>query len=99
MHIVIFEPTSVHSALTNHILFSLDWRVHNNAIFDIEWVPQSNNILTGSGDQTILLTDVTTETKICTFKGHKSSVKNVDFAPDSLGKLNFSVIFHAFFPY
>ncbi|GFS08921.1 denticleless protein homolog [Elysia marginata] len=53
------------------------WQVHTNAVFDLEWLQHENKILTGSGDQTIALHDVSTFSKIDVFKGHASSIKSI----------------------
>ena len=56
-----------------------DWLTHTNAVFDLEWTPAENSLLTASGDQTIVLWDVTEEEKLGTFRGHTSSVKTVQY--------------------
>ena len=62
-----------------------DWGAHNNAVFDVEWSQRENKLLTASGDQTVCLWDVPTETKLLTFKGHTSSVRSVRYRPDDNG--------------
>lgn len=56
-----------------------DWLTHTNAVFDLEWTPAENSLLTASGDQTIVLWDVAEEEKLGTFRGHTSSVKTVQY--------------------
>jgi len=53
------------------------WQIHNNAVFDLEWFAGENKILSGSGDQTIVLHDVSTGEKLETFRGHSSSIKSI----------------------
>ncbi|GFO27926.1 denticleless protein homolog [Plakobranchus ocellatus] len=53
------------------------WQVHTNAVFDLEWLQKEDKILTGSGDQTIVLHDIETCSKLDIFKGHASSVKSI----------------------
>ena len=48
-------------------------------MFDLEWTPGENSLLTASGDQTVVLWDVEEEEKLATFKGHTSSVKTVTY--------------------
>ena len=50
---------------------------HANAIFCLEWVPGAERTLTGSGDQTIRLFDVRTQSELSVFIGHRASVKAV----------------------
>ncbi|CAG5118383.1 unnamed protein product [Candidula unifasciata] len=53
------------------------WQVHANAVFDLEWFSEENKLLTGSGDQTILLYDVETCQRQEIFRGHASSIKSI----------------------
>jgi len=57
----------------------VDWQAHRNAVFDVDWMPAENQLITASGDQNIALWDVATETSIATFHGHTNSVKTVRF--------------------
>ena len=50
---------------------------HNNAIFDLAWVPGHAQLLTASGDQTIRLSDVATQAEVRCFRGHRASVKAI----------------------
>ena len=60
-------------------MFIADWQAHRNAIFDIDWMPGENQLVTASGDQNIALWDVAAERSIATFHGHTSSIKAVRF--------------------
>lgn len=62
-----------------------DWLAHRNAVFDVEWMPGANKLLTASGDQTIALWDVEAEQIISVFRGHSSSVKTVRFLASNDG--------------
>ncbi|XP_012935230.1 denticleless protein homolog [Aplysia californica] len=53
------------------------WQIHTNAVFDLEWLQGEDRILSGSGDQTIVLHDVPTGQKLETFRGHASSIKSI----------------------
>lgn len=54
------------------------WLTHNNAVFDVKWVPKSNQFVTASGDTTAALWDITRpEIKINSFHGHSCSLKSV----------------------
>ena len=66
------------------MVFSLfsDWLAHKNAIFDLDWVPGKNQLVTASGDQTVALWDVETEQSLRVFRGHSSSVKTVRYHED-----------------
>lgn len=58
------------------------WQIHSNAVFDLEWLSQEDKILSGSGDQTIMLHDIPTGSKLETFCGHKSSIKSISCRMD-----------------
>ncbi|KAK2183973.1 hypothetical protein NP493_288g01025 [Ridgeia piscesae] len=72
--LVIYDTEKVGPRAVQH-----DWLTHTNAVFDLEWTPAENSLLTASGDQTIVLWDVEEEEKLATFKGHTSSVKTVTY--------------------
>uniref|UniRef100_A0A8C1NRE2 Denticleless E3 ubiquitin protein ligase homolog (Drosophila) n=1 Tax=Cyprinus carpio TaxID=7962 RepID=A0A8C1NRE2_CYPCA len=57
-----------------------EWQAHDNAVFDIAWVPGANSLVTASGDQTARLWDVITGDLLGTFKGHQCSLKSVAFS-------------------
>ncbi|KAF5898635.1 denticleless protein [Clarias magur] len=56
-----------------------EWLAHDNAVFDIAWVPGANSLVTASGDQTARLWDVITGELLGSFKGHQCSLKSVAF--------------------
>ncbi|KAG9283144.1 hypothetical protein AMEX_G1882 [Astyanax mexicanus] len=56
-----------------------EWPAHDNAVFDIAWVPGANSLVTASGDQTARLWDVLAEELLGSFKGHQCSLKSVSF--------------------
>ena len=56
----------------------IDWQGHENAVFDVDWVPEENRLVTASGDQSAILWNVETQEKVATFRGHTSSVKTVN---------------------
>ncbi len=62
-----------------------DWLAHQNAVFDLDWVPGQDGLVTASGDQSVGLWDVETEERIATFRGHTSSIKTVRFLPGNSG--------------
>uniref|UniRef100_UPI00398E9426 denticleless protein homolog isoform X2 n=1 Tax=Pristiophorus japonicus TaxID=55135 RepID=UPI00398E9426 len=55
------------------------WLAHNNAVFDLAWVPGEPKLVTASGDQTAKLWDVKVSELLGTFKGHQCSLKSVAF--------------------
>ncbi|RXN30754.1 denticleless-like protein [Labeo rohita] len=57
-----------------------EWQAHDNAVFDIAWVPGANSLVTASGDQTARFWDVITGDLLGTFKGHQCSLKSVAFS-------------------
>ncbi|OXU19759.1 hypothetical protein TSAR_010467 [Trichomalopsis sarcophagae] len=55
-------------------------QAHNNAIFDIAWMPQELKLITASGERTACLWDVYSDIKeLQVFHGHTHSVKSVVF--------------------
>ncbi|XP_034555914.1 denticleless protein homolog [Notolabrus celidotus] len=58
-----------------------EWLAHENAVFDIAWVPGEPQLVTAAGDQTARLWDVRSEELLGSFKGHLCSLKSVAFAP------------------
>ena len=73
---------------TDFCILSSDWLAHSNAVFDVDWMPGENQLLTASGDQSIVLWDVGAEEKLSTFRGHTSSVKTVRFQFGGKGLCN-----------
>ncbi|CAL8317873.1 unnamed protein product [Merluccius merluccius] len=57
-----------------------EWMAHENAVFDIAWVPGESSVVTASGDQTAKLWDVPSGELLGTFKGHQCSLKSVAFS-------------------
>ncbi|KAM3861045.1 denticleless protein homolog [Diretmus argenteus] len=56
-----------------------EWLAHENAVFDIAWVPGEASLVTASGDQMAKLWDVKSGELLGSFKGHQCSVKAVAF--------------------
>ncbi|XP_030637580.1 denticleless protein homolog [Chanos chanos] len=56
-----------------------EWLAHENAVFDLAWVPGEARLVTASGDQTARLWDVKTGELLGGFKGHLCSLKSVTF--------------------
>ncbi|KAM4713699.1 denticleless protein homolog [Anableps anableps] len=58
-----------------------EWLAHENAVFDIAWVPGEPQLVTAAGDQMARLWDVKSGELLASFKGHLCSLKSVAFAP------------------
>ncbi|XP_037605806.1 denticleless protein homolog [Sebastes umbrosus] len=58
-----------------------EWLAHENAVFDIAWVPGEPHLVTAAGDQMARLWDVTSGELLGSFKGHLCSLKSVAFTP------------------
>ncbi|XP_036003199.1 denticleless protein homolog [Fundulus heteroclitus] len=58
-----------------------EWLAHENAVFDIAWVPGEPQLVTAAGDQMARLWDVKSGEPLGSFKGHLCSLKSVAFAP------------------
>ncbi|XP_029108873.1 denticleless protein homolog [Scleropages formosus] len=56
-----------------------EWMAHDNAVFDIAWVPGEPKLVTASGDQMAKLWDVNAGEMLGIFKGHQCSLKSVAF--------------------
>ncbi|XP_041831182.1 denticleless protein homolog isoform X2 [Melanotaenia boesemani] len=59
-----------------------EWVAHENAVFDIAWVPGEPQLVTAAGDQMARLWDVKSGDVLGSFKGHLCSLKSVAFAPE-----------------
>ncbi|KAG9344645.1 hypothetical protein JZ751_010330 [Albula glossodonta] len=57
-----------------------EWMAHDNAIFDLAWVPGEHSLATAAGDKMAKLWDVKTGDLLGTFKGHLCSLKSVAFS-------------------
>ncbi|KAK7907693.1 hypothetical protein WMY93_016305 [Mugilogobius chulae] len=58
-----------------------EWLAHENAVFDIAWVPGEPQLVTAAGDQMARLWDVRSGELLGSFKGHLCSLKSVAFTP------------------
>ncbi|KAL4630562.1 hypothetical protein GN956_G15886 [Arapaima gigas] len=56
-----------------------EWMAHDNAVFDVAWVPGDSKLVTASGDQMAKLWDVKAGEMLGIFKGHQCSLKSVAF--------------------
>ncbi|CRG96510.1 nucleolar preribosomal assembly protein, putative [Plasmodium gallinaceum] len=56
---------------------------HTNSILSLAFSPNSSHLATGSGDNTVRLWDINTQTPIATLKDHKDWVLVVLFSPDN----------------
>ncbi|GIY36346.1 denticleless protein homolog [Caerostris darwini] len=54
------------------------FNAHNNAIFDICWMPDNFSLITASGDFSCRLFDVETCKMVSAYQGHLATVKSVD---------------------
>ncbi|XP_018550475.1 denticleless protein homolog [Lates calcarifer] len=59
-----------------------EWLAHENAVFDIAWVPGEPQVVTAAGDQMARLWDVKSGDMLGSFKGHLCSLKSVAFSPE-----------------
>ncbi|XP_071775216.1 denticleless protein homolog [Centroberyx gerrardi] len=56
-----------------------EWLAHENAVFDLAWVPGEASLVTASGDQMAKLWDVKSGELLGSFRGHQCSLKSVAF--------------------
>ncbi|KAM9840606.1 denticleless protein homolog [Aulostomus maculatus] len=59
-----------------------EWLAHENAVFDIAWVPGESQLVTAAGDQMAKMWDVKSREHLGSFKGHLCSLKSVAFNPE-----------------
>lgn len=57
---------------------------HADAILSVTFSPDGKQLATGSGDNTVRIWDIFTETPLYTMKGHSHWVQYVSFSPDCL---------------
>jgi len=77
-----------HDNYSSSLSIKEKWITHNNAVFDVTWIPQSAQFVTASGDTTAILWDVTRPTeKLCVFRGHSCSLKSVTVSKENPSKL------------
>lgn len=57
---------------------------HKEAILDVAFSPNGKDLASASGDTTVRLWDILTETPIATLQGHKNWVLVVSWSPDGL---------------
>ncbi|KAI9498974.1 WD40-repeat-containing domain protein [Zychaea mexicana] len=56
---------------------------HTDAVLDVKWSNDDQLLLTASGDAIIRLWDVEHQTCVATLKGHKHSIRSVNFHPSN----------------
>lgn len=61
----------------------LTFRPHTNALLDLDFSPDDLRLATASGDQTSKIIDMPTQQTLSTLVGHRSSLKQVRFQPES----------------
>ncbi|XP_037100704.1 denticleless protein homolog [Syngnathus acus] len=59
-----------------------EWLAHENAVFDIAWVPGESQLVTAAGDQMARLWDVKSGELLGGFRGHLCSLKSVAFTSE-----------------
>ncbi|GAA5887824.1 hypothetical protein JCM6882_000765 [Rhodosporidiobolus microsporus] len=57
------------------------FQAHDNAVFDLRWSMDDQLLATASGDQTVRLWDVPTQTCVGILSGHTCTVKNLSWDP------------------
>ncbi|EME86350.1 uncharacterized protein MYCFIDRAFT_124004, partial [Pseudocercospora fijiensis CIRAD86] len=80
------EEGSIHlidsSPAADFRMAHVKFRVHRNAVMDIAFCSDDYILATASGDQTARVVDMYSQQTMCILTGHKSSVKQVRFAPN-----------------
>ncbi|GAA5981733.1 hypothetical protein JCM11641_004229 [Rhodosporidiobolus odoratus] len=57
------------------------FQAHDNAVFDLSWSEDDHFLATASGDQTVRLWDVSTQSCVGVLTGHTCTIKNVTWDP------------------
>lgn len=63
----------------------IEFKGHQEVVYDAKFLPDGNSLVTASFDQTVKLWDVATQSTLRTMEGHTGIVLTVDVSPD--GKL------------
>ncbi|KAJ1665716.1 hypothetical protein IW140_001758 [Coemansia sp. RSA 1813] len=61
----------------------IQWKAHDNSIFDFEWSPCDDQIVTASADETCRLWDVERQQMLGLFNGHTQTVRSVSWQHNS----------------
>jgi hypothetical protein len=67
-------------SLCNQDLSTL--RGHTSSVASVAWSPDGRRIVSGSGDKTAKIWDVTTDREITTLQGHTAAIREVAWSPD-----------------
>lgn len=65
-----------------HGAFSKSFEGHTGGVVALAYTPNGKQIVTGSGDKTAKLWDITTGTEIRRFEGHTSGITSLAISPD-----------------
>ncbi|KAI9505575.1 hypothetical protein GGI25_000927 [Coemansia spiralis] len=67
------------SADTDGLRPILQWKAHDNSVFDLEWSPNDSQIVTASADETCRLWDAERQLLLGTFSGHTQTVRSLSW--------------------
>ncbi|KAJ2610630.1 hypothetical protein EV177_003877 [Coemansia sp. RSA 1804] len=62
----------------------IKWKAHDNSVFDFEWSPFDDQIVTASADEMCKLWDVERQQALGMFSGHTQTVRSVSWQRSSL---------------
>ncbi|KAJ2609230.1 hypothetical protein EV177_004566 [Coemansia sp. RSA 1804] len=62
----------------------IKWKAHDNSVFDFEWSPFDDQIVTASADEMCKLWDVERQQALGVFSGHTQTVRSVSWQCSSL---------------
>ncbi|KAJ2538830.1 hypothetical protein EV175_006414 [Coemansia sp. RSA 1933] len=58
---------------------AVQWKAHDNSVFDVEWSPGDDRLVTASADETSRVWDVERQQLLGTFGGHTQTVRSVSW--------------------
>ncbi|KAI3716972.1 hypothetical protein L1987_68231 [Smallanthus sonchifolius] len=76
-------PSSSTSAENTEKARKCKWLAHDNAVFDVCWIKDDNNLLTACGDHSIKVWDSQERKCLLALTGHTGSVKSISAHPSN----------------
>ncbi|KAJ2660153.1 hypothetical protein IWW48_003100 [Coemansia sp. RSA 1200] len=78
------QDAAPHQLATEGMRPIIKWKAHDNSVFDFEWGPFGDQIVTASADEMCKLWDVERQQVLGMFSGHTQTVRSVSWQRSSL---------------